>query len=155
MPKYAPVFVSSSHLHLKCLLHRISCPLSSMGKIVIFLCKKNLRNARRNEPWKCKYDFVCPQNIQAHECRTVSSGLPQQMPLDWLHGQDEYLDSKAQVTNMGPIWGCQDPGGPHIGHMNLVIRVAAFYPFEAVSIWIVFLSSYINNRTVFVLRVSS
>ena len=23
---------------------------------------------------------------------------------------------------MGPIWGRQDPGGPHVGHMNFAIR---------------------------------
>ena len=30
-------------------------------------------------------------------------------------------DSKVHVTNMGPIWGRQDPGGPHVGPMNLAI----------------------------------
>ena len=34
-----------------------------------------------------------------------------------------YPDSKAHVANVGPIWGRQDPGGPHAGPMNLVIRV--------------------------------
>ena len=24
---------------------------------------------------------------------------------------------------MGPIWGRQDPGGPHVGHMNFAIWV--------------------------------
>ena len=28
-------------------------------------------------------------------------------------------DSKVHVANMGPIWGQQDPGGPHVGPMNL------------------------------------
>ena len=27
-------------------------------------------------------------------------------------------DSKVYGANMGPIWGRQDPGGPHVGHMN-------------------------------------
>ena len=31
------------------------------------------------------------------------------------------LDSKVHGANMGPIWGQQDPGGPHVGHMNFVI----------------------------------
>ena len=31
-------------------------------------------------------------------------------------------DSKVHGTNMGPIWGRQDPGGPHVGSMNLAIR---------------------------------
>ena len=32
-------------------------------------------------------------------------------------------DSKVQVhgANMGPIWGRQDPGGPHVGPMNFAI----------------------------------
>ena len=30
----------------------------------------------------------------------------------------------TQITKfMGPIWGRQDPGGPHVGPMNLAIRV--------------------------------
>ena len=31
-------------------------------------------------------------------------------------------DSKVHVANMGPIWGRQDPGGPHVGPMNFAIR---------------------------------
>ena len=30
-------------------------------------------------------------------------------------------DSKAPGANMGPIWGRQDPGGPHVGPMNFAI----------------------------------
>ena len=30
-------------------------------------------------------------------------------------------DSKVHGSNMGPIWGRQDPGGPHVGAMNLAI----------------------------------
>ena len=30
-------------------------------------------------------------------------------------------DSTVHGANMGPTWGRQDPGGPHVGHMNLVI----------------------------------
>ena len=32
-----------------------------------------------------------------------------------------YPDSKVHGAKMGPIWGRQDPGGPHVGPMNLVI----------------------------------
>ena len=31
-------------------------------------------------------------------------------------------DSKGRVANMGPTWVRQDPGGPHVGLMNLAIR---------------------------------
>ena len=30
-------------------------------------------------------------------------------------------DSKVHGANMGPIWGLQDPGGPHVGLMNLAL----------------------------------
>ena len=30
-------------------------------------------------------------------------------------------DSKVPGTNMGPIWGRQDPGGPYVGPMNFAI----------------------------------
>ena len=31
------------------------------------------------------------------------------------------LDSKVDGANMGPIWGRQNPGGPHVGPINLAI----------------------------------
>ena len=34
-----------------------------------------------------------------------------------------YPDSKVHWANMGPTWGRQDPGGPHVGHVNLAIWV--------------------------------
>ena len=30
-------------------------------------------------------------------------------------------DNKVHGTNMGPIWGRQDPGGPHVGAMEFAI----------------------------------
>ena len=30
-------------------------------------------------------------------------------------------DSKVHEANMGPIWGRQDPGGPHVGPTNFAI----------------------------------
>ena len=30
-------------------------------------------------------------------------------------------DSEVHGANTGPIWGRQDPGGPHVGPMNFVI----------------------------------
>ena len=30
-------------------------------------------------------------------------------------------DSKVHGANMGPIWGQQGPGGPHVGPMNFAI----------------------------------
>ena len=40
----------------------------------------------------------------------------------WTDGK-AYLDSNVHGANIGPIWDRQDPGGPHVGPMNLIIRV--------------------------------
>ena len=34
-----------------------------------------------------------------------------------------YPDNKVHGANMGLIWGRQDPGGPHVGPMNLAVWV--------------------------------
>ena len=34
-----------------------------------------------------------------------------------------YTDSKVHGANMGPIWGCRDTGGSHVGPMNFAIWV--------------------------------
>ena len=49
---------------------------------------------------------------------------PVATPLD-VHtlGTAECPDNKVHGANMGPIWGRQDPGGPHVGPMNFAISV--------------------------------
>ena len=45
------------------------------------------------------------------------------------HEMSAYPDSKVHGANMGPIWGRQDPGEPHVGPMIVsiwVITVAMF-----------------------------
>ena len=37
------------------------------------------------------------------------------------HNKGDDSDSKVHEANMGPIWGRQDPGGPHGGPMNFAI----------------------------------
>ena len=40
----------------------------------------------------------------------------------WDALRDSYCpDSKVRGANMGPIWGRQDPNGPHVGPMNFAI----------------------------------
>ena len=34
---------------------------------------------------------------------------------------DKYPDNKVHGANMGPIWGRQEPDGPHVGPMNLAL----------------------------------
>ena len=40
------------------------------------------------------------------------------VPADVQSPHDTIPDSKVHGANMGPIWGRQDPGGPHVGPMN-------------------------------------
>ena len=35
-----------------------------------------------------------------------------------------FPDNTVHGANMGPTWGLQDPGGPHVSHMKLAIWVA-------------------------------
>ena len=43
------------------------------------------------------------------------------LPVRLLYGI--YPDSKVHGANVGPTWGQQGPGGPHVGPMNLAIWV--------------------------------
>ena len=52
------------------------------------------------------------------------SGHPQSDAPDWLLIIDCFItipDSNVHGANMGPIWGRQDPGGPHVGPMNFAM----------------------------------
>ena len=40
---------------------------------------------------------------------------------------ETFPDSKVHGANMGPIWGRQNPGGPHVGPINFAIWVKAFF----------------------------
>ena len=39
----------------------------------------------------------------------------------WDNASYDNPASKVHGPNMGPIWGRQDPGGPHVGPMNFAI----------------------------------
>ena len=44
---------------------------------------------------------------------------------------------------MGPIWGWQDPGGPHVGPMNFAIWVRQSYDHLITTIWFLILVSWL------------
>ena len=50
-----------------------------------------------------------------------------------------YPDSKVHGANMGSIWGQQDPGGPHVGPMNLAlwVNISAIHPMKYANSFIV------------------
>ena len=68
-----------------------------------------------------KQDFFKPAHVvhQNNDCeRSVQIGLGK--PLHW-ETIPQHPDSKVHGANMRPIWGRQDPGGPHVDLMNLAI----------------------------------
>ena len=48
---------------------------------------------------------------------TYEKGITQK----WQTDINNIPDSKVHWANMEPIWGRQDPGGPHVGPMNFAI----------------------------------
>ena len=68
---------------------------------------------------------LLPIKVTAHETLTNSSALSFKMQYVAMRyyskGVDKGTDSKVHGANMGPIWGRQDPGGPHAGPMNFAI----------------------------------
>ena len=46
----------------------------------------------------------------------------------------DFPDNEVHGANMGPMWGRQDPGGPHVGPMNKTIH------------WLITLSENSNKR---------
>ena len=58
--------------------------------------------------------------------QAASSPCRKSCELTWSLGVTAHIQqiipfSKVHGANMGPIWGRQDPGGPHVGPMNLAI----------------------------------
>ena len=58
-------------------------------------------------------DCISMLGTRLHWVKSYYSNLWQAFP-----------DSKVHWANMGPTWGRQDPGGPHVGPMNFAIWVA-------------------------------
>ena len=64
--------------------------------------------------WKPRKFFLVENTLTS--CRQFINSTPE-MP--------GYPDNKVHVANMGPIWGRQDPGGPHVGPKNFAILVGS------------------------------
>ena len=54
-------------------------------------------------------------------CRRQESNMDNILVISGARSSSGIPDSKVDGANMGPIWGRQDPGGPHVGPINLVI----------------------------------
>ena len=78
----------------------------SHGVILVF----NSMMARMSNNTKFNSKLLCYYSI-------ISWTIPEK-----LNGINENPDSKDHEAYMGPTWGRQDPGGTHVGPMNLAIR---------------------------------
>ena len=78
--------------------------------------------------WKHKAEYVgtCSWTVNKVTSRGVCTNRPW-YPFIWIQNPD----SKVHGVNMEPIWGRQDPGGPHVGPMNFAIW-EAFIPFHLI-----------------------
>ena len=54
--------------------------------------------------------------------RLARKHIERNLSLPW-HSSVMFPDSKVHGANMGPTWGRQDPGGPHVGPVKLYIWV--------------------------------
>ena len=64
------------------------------------------------------------REAQDTRCRGSLSPVGTPFPTEQCKAGQHCPDSKVHGANMGPIWGRQGPGGPHVGHMNFAIWVA-------------------------------
>ena len=63
------------------------------------------------EAWSLSQDIITHLNVNL-------SVILKWVAETWLYDSP---DSKVHGAYMGPTWGWQDPGGPHVGPMNLAI----------------------------------
>ena len=77
-----------------------------------------------------KYQYLYTKTLShcrmLHEKFISSSAGWYAFPCDWaqftcMYDRHYHPDSKVHGANMGPIWVLSDPGGPHVGPINLVI----------------------------------
>ena len=61
----------------------------------------------------------CCRNVSQYICVTRPQWVKRSLSADSIILT--WLDNKVHGAQLGPTWGRQDPGGPHMGHMNLAI----------------------------------
>ena len=99
----------------------------------MLLCGLCLGEKIRPKYLNCHHSF-CTECLEVYyqgaatiECPTCRKGTRITNGITKLVDDLEYPDSKVHGANMGPTWGRQDPGGPHVDPMNLGIR-GYFHP---------------------------
>ena len=82
-----------------------------------------------NKPYRLLHIFLCTckKNKITRHVDELNFGMISEQEDSKYHlcydRNRNYPDSKVHGANMGPIWGRQDPGGPHVGRINFAIWV--------------------------------
>ena len=63
----------------------------------------------------------------------------QERPPQYQLWMEKYPDSKVHGTNMGPVWGRQVPGGPHVGPWNWYLGMLKYCLSSA---WVILVSHF-------------
>ena len=77
-------------------------------------------------PEQCGPQIMCPLGMLGADEIPASEPLCHHLQTEQetraqMQYKDVIPDSKVHGASMGPIWGRQDPGGPHVGPMNFAI----------------------------------
>ena len=73
-------------------------------------------------PWILLSEMLSSAPISAEPCYQNYPQYTSNANMTVLHWVwNDIPDSQVHGANMGPIWGRQDPGGPHVGPMKLAI----------------------------------
>ena len=114
-------------VYLHVLRHSIPCLIKYAARITRNGWHEALANRKLTDPvayWTSIWESGWHQEIcdytwhSSHHYQNISRGESHPKP------QFASPDSKVHGANMGPIWGRQVPGGPHVGPMNLAIWVS-------------------------------
>ena len=95
--------------------------------------------------------ILSPKSYYENEiCRCVCEYSAAMVPIVMSSLFATFPDSKVHGANMGPIWGQQDPGGPHVGPMNFVVWVVLHMLYHKISplfcIALMWLHDYISLK---------
>ena len=93
----------------------------------LIICRQNIQYVHKKKNWLLHlsewlsltafFRHQVPYKLCGHHLHTGIISFPH---------IGNIPDSRVHGANMGPIWGRQDPGGPHVGPINIAIW-DAFY----------------------------
>ena len=109
----------------------IHCLLGRNRFVRVYPCKQLVSHHRyeknhglpeRSRP-KCPYSATCYVRKIVIKSSRVHNLYGKNATCSVICQLNDIPDNKVHGANMGPIWGRQDPGGPHVGPMNLLSAI--------------------------------